>query len=50
LRLIASDDPNEIALGLEALEFHAPASDDPRLKAAIEASEAEMRKLHRGKK
>jgi hypothetical protein len=48
VRLIASDEPATIGLGLEALAFNMPAADDPRVVAAIEKSTEEMRKLHKG--
>ncbi len=47
--IIESEDPDAMGLGLEALQFHKPGEDDPRVKAAIEKTIEEARKRFGGK-
>jgi hypothetical protein len=45
-RLVASDDPEAIGLGLEASDFLSPPMDDPRVQRAIKETEREIRAAH----
>lgn len=50
-RLISSNDPETVGLGLEAVESNMPAEDDPRVVAAMAKMMKEMRrKLRKGDK
>jgi hypothetical protein len=46
-QFVASDDPDEIGLGLEAIEARSAPADDPRVLQLVEETSRELREIHR---